>query len=277
LESGLPHEKKSLMIAWGLGILEAMKDPTKRFSDRVDDYVKYRPHYHPDLIRVLKEAFGLGKIWTVADLGSGTGLSSERFLEYGCRVFGVEPNREMRAAAERLYARKANFRSLGGKAEATGIESESVDLYLAGQAFHWFDKASARAEALRILRAPKRALLMWNDWNAADTPFLRDYGAFLDARMPERSEANHRNLQPADFDDFFGKGRWRKTELANGQNVDFEGLKGRLLSASYAPKEGEPGFEETMAELKAVFDRHAVSGSIDFGYTTVLRFGEMAE
>jgi hypothetical protein len=254
-----------------------MKDPTKRFSDRVADYVKYRPHYHPDLIRVLEDAFGLEKSWTVADVGSGTGLSSERFLEHGCRVVGVEPNRDMRAAAERLYAGLPNFKSADGKAEASGIESESVDLYLSGQAFHWFEKASARAEALRILRAPKRALLMWNDWSAIDSPFLKDYNAFLDARMPERSEANHRNLKPEDFDDFFGKGRWRKSELMNGQTVDFVGLKGRLLSASYAPKEGEPGFEETMSDLKAVFDRHAVSGSIEFGYTTVLRFGEMAE
>jgi SAM-dependent methyltransferase len=265
------------MILAALDILRSMKDPTKRFSDRVADYVKYRPHYHPELIRVLKDAFDLDKGWTVADLGSGTGLSSERFLECGCRVLGVEPNREMRAAAEKLYAGLPNFKSVDGRAEASGIESESVDLYLSGQAFHWFDKARARAEALRMLRAPKRALLMWNDWERGDSPFLSDYGAFLDLRMPEHKAADHRDLTEADFNGFFGSARWEKVELRNPRSVDFEGLRGRLLSASYAPKEGEPGFEETMAELKAIFDRHASAGSIEFGYTTVLRFGEMAE
>jgi SAM-dependent methyltransferase len=254
-----------------------MKDPTQRFSDRVADYVRYRPHYPRQIIDILKAEFGLDPSWTVADLGSGTGLSSERFVEAGCSVLGVEPNREMRAAAEARYSGDPNFESVAARAEASGIEADSVDLYVSGQAFHWFDKPGARAEALRILRPPKRALLMWNDWSAGDSPFLRDYGAFLDARMPERGGSDHRNLTEDDFDAFFGKGRWRRSEVRNGQMVNYEGLKGRLLSASYAPKEGDPGFEETMAELKRIFDRHAGVGLIDFGYTTVLRFGEMAE
>jgi SAM-dependent methyltransferase len=252
-----------------------MKDPTKRFSDRVADYVKYRPHYPSAMIRLLEERIGLRKGWTIADIGSGTGISSERFLELGCEVTGVEPNREMREAAEALFSGRPNFRSLEGRAEATLLPTDSVDLYVSGQAFHWFDRSAARVEALRILREPKRALVMWNDWRAGDSPFLRDYDAFLNARMPERAVADHRNLGAVDMDAFFGTGRWEEKRLRNAQVVDFEGLKGRLLSASYAPKEGDPGYGETMVELESIFEEHARDGSLDFGYTTVLYLGEL--
>lgn len=253
-----------------------MKDPTKRFSDRVGDYVKYRPHYPESIPDLLRDGLGLERTWTVVDVGSGTGLSSERFAQYGCAVIGVEPNAEMRSAAELFHSGAPRFRSVDGRAEATGLAPESADLYVSGQAFHWFDRDEARAEALRILRPPKRALLMWNDWERSDSPFLSEYGVFIDARMPEHKAADHRNLADSDFDAFFGKGRWKRAEIPNQQRVDFPGLKGRLLSASYAPKEGDPGFEGTMAELEGIFDRHAVSGLVDLGYTTILRFGEMA-
>jgi SAM-dependent methyltransferase len=252
-----------------------MKDPTERFSDRVADYVRYRPHYPLAIIDLLEERFGLRPDWTIADIGSGTGISCERFLELGCAVIGVEPNREMREAAEAGFADRKNFRSSGGRAEATALEAASVDLCVSGQAFHWFDRPAARAEALRILREPKRALAMWNDWAAGDSPFLRDYASFLDARMPERAKSDHRNLGAADFDAYFGRGRWERATVLNPQRVDFEGLKGRLLSASYAPKRGEVGFEDTMAELQAIFARHASGGLVDFDYTTTLYFGEM--
>jgi SAM-dependent methyltransferase len=254
-----------------------MKDPTARFSDRVADYVKYRPHYPKAIIGILSERLGLQTGWTVADVGSGTGLSSERFLDFGCRVECVEPNRDMRMAAEAAHGGRPNFSSVDGRAEATGLEPHSADLYLSGQAFHWFDKQAARLEALRILKGPKRALLMWNDWNKDDSAFLRDYGAFLDARMPERAESDHRNLGDADFDAFFGRGRWATAEIPNAQRVDFEGLKGRLLSASYAPKQGDPGFGEAMAELKDIYLRHAGPEGLDFGYATRLRFGTIGE
>jgi 16S rRNA A1518/A1519 N6-dimethyltransferase RsmA/KsgA/DIM1 with predicted DNA glycosylase/AP lyase activity len=38
---------------------------------------------------------------TIADVGSGTGILTRLLLEEKLRVFGIEPNDEMRAAAER--------------------------------------------------------------------------------------------------------------------------------------------------------------------------------
>lgn len=254
-----------------------MRDPTERFSDRVANYVKYRPHYPAAMIGVLEERLGLSPSWKVADIGSGTGISSERFLELGCEVFAVEPNREMREAAEAWLGGKPGFRSVDARAEATGLDSSSIDLYVSGQAFHWFDREAARLEALRILRGPKRAIVMWNDWHAGDSAFLSDYDELLKARCPERAQSDHRNLGARDFDAFFGSGAdlWEKLSVANEQRVDFVGLKGRLLSASYAPREGEAGYEETVAELAAIFEKHADGGTVDFGYTTIMYFGEI--
>ncbi len=252
-----------------------MKDPTARFTDRVANYVKYRPRYPKAAIAFLERKAGLRPSWTIADVGSGTGISSGLFLDAGCRVLGVEPNAAMREAAESAFAGRPSFRSIEGRAEATGLEAGSVELYVSGQAFHWFDRPAARAEALRILASPKRALLMWNDWKAEDSPFFRDYDRLLRTRMPGRSESDHRNLGSADFDAFFGRGRWEREVLPNPVRMDLEGLRGRLLSASYSPKPGDSGYGETMAELEELFARHESGGEIEFAYSTVLYLGEI--
>ena len=207
---------------------------------------------------------------------SGTGLSSERFLEAGCVVFGIEPNAEMRFAAEAAFAGAPGFRSREGRAESTGLPECAIDLVVAGQAFHWFDRQVVRLEALRILRPPKCVALMWNDWAAADSPFLADYAALLNRYMPGRKESDHRKLGAPDFDAFFGAGKWERRLLPNLQVLDFDALAGRLASASYAPKPGDSDFEAVDRELRAIFERHASQGRIDFPYTTLVYLGEIA-
>ena len=113
-----------------------MIDPTTRFTTRVDNYVKYRPSYPASIITLLESECGLTRETIVADIGSGTGFMTELFLKFGNRVFGVEPNAEMRVAGERLLAKYPSFRSVNATAEATALPNESVDLIVAGQAFH---------------------------------------------------------------------------------------------------------------------------------------------
>ena len=111
-------------------------DPTRRFSSRVENYIKYRPGYPPAVFRLLESECGLTADSVVADVGSGTGLLSELFLGNGYRVYGIEPNREMREAGERLLSSYTNFKSVGGRAEETTLDDGSVDFVTAGQAFH---------------------------------------------------------------------------------------------------------------------------------------------
>lgn len=90
---------------------------TERFSTRVENYVKYRPHYPSAVIDLLQSECGLNRESIVADVGSGTGILSELFLKHGCSVHGIEPNREMREAGEKLLRDYSNFKSIDGTAE----------------------------------------------------------------------------------------------------------------------------------------------------------------
>lgn len=55
-------------------------DSTKRFSNRVEDYVKYRPHYPREIVSFLADQYDLTNDKLIADIGAGTGISSKPFL-----------------------------------------------------------------------------------------------------------------------------------------------------------------------------------------------------
>jgi ubiquinone/menaquinone biosynthesis C-methylase UbiE len=149
-----------------------MTDPTQRFTNRVDHYTKYRPPYPRAVLDLLRVKCGLTSTSVVADVGSGTGILSQLFLNNGNRVFGIEPNKEMREAGERRLNDHPRFTSVAGTAEATTLDDDSVDLVTAGQAFHWLDPERTRTEFARILEPGGWVVLVWN-WRRKDkTPFL---------------------------------------------------------------------------------------------------------
>ena len=152
---------------------------TSRFSDRVENYVRYRPGYPLEVLVALKTECGLAPSHAIADIASGTGLWTRRLLENGNPVFGVEPNSEMRAAGERLLAGFSKFTSLAGSAEATTLAHQSVYFVTAAQAAHWFDRESARREFVRILQPGGWLVLLWNERLTESTRFLRDYEHLL--------------------------------------------------------------------------------------------------
>jgi SAM-dependent methyltransferase len=249
-------------------------DPTHRFSDRAEDYARYRPGYPPTLIGLVEEHLGLDLRWVVVDLGSGTGLSSEPFLERGLRVVGVEPNAEMRAAAEARLRDNPGFTSVPGRAEDTGLPEASADLAIAGQAFHWFDVAATRDELLRILRAP-RAVVFWNTRRVASTPFLRDYEELLLRYGTDYTQVRHDRERGASLEAFF-QGGYRQEMLPHCQLLDQEGLLGRLLSSSYTPDASDPAREEMLAAAERLYERHQRDGLISLDYDTEVYLGLLA-
>src|SRR5262245_21384964 len=142
--------------------MPAKRTGPERFTDRVENYVRYRPDYPPGVIEVLEREIGLTPEWKIAEIGSGTGLSSQLFLENGNEVYGVEPNLPMRMAAEHYLAGYEGFHSVAGTAEATTLPAGTMHAVVAAQAFHWFDAAAARVETRRILRFNGWAVLLWN-------------------------------------------------------------------------------------------------------------------
>jgi SAM-dependent methyltransferase len=252
-----------------------MRDPTQRFSDRVENYVRYRPRYPAAVIDLLARECGLSPAAVVADIGSGTGISSELFLAAGNTVYGVEPNAEMRAAAETRLAGRLNFVSIPATAEATGLPDAAADFVVAGQAFHWFDLARARPEFSRILKPGGWLVLLWNDRRLDSTPFLVEYENLLQTYATDYREVNHKNLDDAAIAAFYGAGGCRKARFDNEQRFDFEGLKGRLLSSSYAPAPGTRNYKPMLADLRCIFNRCQEDGAVAFEYDTIVYYGRL--
>jgi len=251
------------------------RDPHARFSDRVEDYVKYRPHYSHDVVHALREACDLKPQHLIADVGCGTGMLAERLLENGNTVIGVEPNAEMRLAGEQYLSGWANFRMVKGSAEATTLPSTSVDFVMAGQAFHWFRPAETRTEFARILKPGGWAVLVWHDRNIDSTPFLRAYEDFVRRYSTDYENVTHKYLASYDaLEQFFAPNEMQLIRQHNRQRLDFDGLRGRLLSSSYIPKAGEQ-HEAMMEELPQFFAAHAADDHVTLEYDTKIYCGHL--
>ncbi len=250
-----------------------MRLSTERFSDRVDNYVRYRPHYPHAVLDCLSHECGLSPRAVVADVGSGTGILSELFLRHGNRVLGVEPNRAMReAGADSLRSFEA-FESVDGTAENTTLPAESADFVTAGQAFHWFDVERCRCEFQRILRPGGWVVLAWNE-RREGTLFGQEYLELVRRFAVDYDRVKQKLVNETVLSNFFAGGCETRT-FPNAQTLDFQGLKGRFLSSSYTPQMDHPAYADMEATLRALFDGYAVDGKINFEYDTNVYFGQL--
>jgi SAM-dependent methyltransferase len=250
-----------------------VRDPTQRFSSRVEHYRKYRPGYPPELAALLTQGLRPGA--TVADVGSGTGLLSELLLRAGYSVAGVEPNRAMREAGEAALASWDRFRSVDGTAESTGLADGEVALIAAAQAFHWFDRARTRVEFERILEPGGRVAVIWNDRRKTGTPFLEEYDRLLLEHGTDYARVDHTKITPDEIQAFFGPEGCSIDVFENFQPVDADHLRGRLLSCSYIPGEGEPGYDAVIAACDRLFEKHQRDGRVVIEYDTRVYHGPL--
>lgn len=253
-----------------------LHDSTQRFTDRVADYVKYRPSYPREVVAFAHIDCGVAPHARVADIGAGTGISARLFLEAGHPVVAVEPNTAMRHAADQWLGGYPGYRSAAGTAEATTLGDASVDLVIAAQAFHWFDEAGAKREFARILKPRGVVMLFWNSRLVAGTPFLEGYEALLQRYGVDYQEVAERYGDDAAMARWFGDGFEHKAVFPNAQRLDFDALKGRLMSSSYAPKPGHPNHEPMLAALRELFDATAQDGTVEFAYDTRVYAGRVA-
>ncbi len=247
-----------------------MLSPTERFSTRVENYIRYRPGYPPAIVDLLAAECHLTPASVMADIGFGTGLLTKLFLQHGNRVFGVEPNREMRQAGEHFLQDYPHFTSIAATAEATTLPNHSIDFVTAGQSFHWFNPEATGIEFARILKPYGWVVLVWNERKNSASPFLEAYEKLLQTFAPDYPAVQRQNLD--------GKilGTMMQVRyFENSQNFDFEGLKGRLLSSSYAPEAGQPNHEPMLAELWRIFQIYQENGSVTFEYTTEVYYGQI--
>jgi SAM-dependent methyltransferase len=250
-------------------------DPTARFGKTAEDYERYRPGYPLHLVDWVAEtchapkgARGSGGVpqqTRLVDLGAGTGISARLFAGCGYDVVGVEPSEEMRERA----AAVGGARYVEGCAEATGLPDASADLVIAGQAFHWFEREPTMREIARLLAPGSPSPAACAFWNVrAKTAALREYDAVLKefvARYDERptAEPTMEAIEACPGVTVLGR-----TELANVQQLDREGLLGRAHSSSYVAHDAIniAGLDRALGQL---FDKHSRGGAVDFAYRTL--------
>ncbi len=251
-------------------------DPKARFSSRVENYVKYRPKYPPAVLDILGEKGGMKPDWVVADVGSGTGISCELFLRAGHEVYAVEPNADMRSAAEREHGADPRFHSIAATGEATTLSDASADLVHCAQAFHWLDGAKACAEFRRVVRPGGAVVVVWNERQTDASPFLREYDALLHACGTDYAHVAHKTTSAKELGSLLGLPVERHV-APNAQSFGFEALLGRVMSSSYVPLPGTPGHAPMVASLHDLFDRHAARGRVEFLYSTEVFLARVPE
>lgn len=247
---------------------------TELFSNRADFYVRYRPHYPTEIIPFLKNEIGLRNEWIIADIGSGTGISSELFLENGNSLFAVEPNKEMREFAEKAFKGNTLFHSIDGKAEDTTLPTHSIDMLTASQAFHWFDMDAAKKEFQRIAKKNAYLVLIWNIRNP-NCKFQQAYDDMLTQYAPGFLEVSQRNADEKMIHQFFAPQEVKKHSFSNPQSLNFDELKGRLLSTSYVPLKGNLNHKLILNRLQNIYDEFKVDGQITFEYICKLYYGKI--
>ena len=248
-------------------------DAKQRFSSRVADYIRYRPGYPAPLLGLLRSECSLRPGHVIADIGSGTGFLSELFLKNGNRVYGVEPNKDMRIAGEEYLASYDGFSSIDGSAEATTLDDSSVDFVTAGHSFHWFEPQVARREFVRILKPAGWMVIAWNDRRMEEAPFTRDYENILERFGVDYKTVKASYPEAERIRGFLSD--FAHQDLPNHQVLDWESLTGRMRSSSFTPTEGHPNFAPMMEELRRLFDAYQQDGQVRMDYFTRVYYGHL--
>jgi SAM-dependent methyltransferase len=251
-------------------------DPTLRFSSRVENYCKYRPRYPQEAIEELRQECQLTSASLIADIGSGTGFLSELFLKNDNQVFAVEPNREMREVSVRLLETYSGFHDVDGRAEATTLSDRSIDFVVAGQSFHWFDLPKARNEFLRILKSAGWMMIVWNERDSKASPFMAAYDRVLQTYVTDPTRLAHKQVYETALTDFFGAQGFSTKLFRYQQHLDYEGVKGRLLSSSYTPELKHPNHAPMLSELETVVQAHKTGEHVTLEYITRMYYGRLS-
>ena len=143
--------------------------PQSRFTNRAEDYARYRPSYSSAIIDCILQGLNTDRL-IAADIGAGTGISSRLLADRGVKTIAVEPNAAMREAAREHYLVEWN----DGNAENTKLPDAKVDLITCFQAFHWFNPEPTLKEFARILKSKGRLAAVWHNRDR-DDKFTSEY------------------------------------------------------------------------------------------------------
>lgn len=231
--------------------------------DKAEIYARYRLPYADDAVRFVIDQVGRAGC-AVADIGAGTGLLTRHFLGRAATVYAVEPEPAMRAILERDLK---GVVSVGGTAEATGLPDQSVDLIVAGNAFHRFDPVGALAEFARILRPGGWLAIFSYGFTALPTDDLA-------VRFPQwraRQQEKRLTQSPAHF---YGRGVPTPHSFAQTRTETWTEYWGAVQAGMEAPDAGDDWFPAFEAAHRELFAQRAIDGIWTFQYSTEALLGQ---
>lgn len=244
-----------------------------KFNGMANDYSKYRPNYAKKSINYLIAEAHLTQNSVIADIGSGTGKFSKLLLAEGFKVFGVEPNNDMRQKAEYELKDFENFISILGTSENTTLSDKSIDLITVAQAFHWFDIKKFLIECNRILKENGYIAILYNNGDYS-TEVINSISELSKRYCPKyvgSSGGIERN--PMIFDNFFDE--YTVKVFKNNYQLNMEQFIGLNFSASYAPKIDNPNYELYLKKLIDLFEKYSEQGILEMPNNTICRLGKV--
>jgi SAM-dependent methyltransferase len=236
-------------------------DNTGKFTNKADNYSKYRPSYPQEFIDYLANEAGFGKGSVVADIGAGTGILTKLLLEQVKSVFAVEPNFEMRQVCEKFCGAYKNFIPVDGTAEATALPDRSVDFITVAQAFHWFDRDKAGSEFRRILKPGGKVVLVWNS-RISSNEFIIENDELCRRICPNFNGFSGGTDEDVTIYDFFRDGKCDYRVFNNDRLMPLEEYIGGSLSSSYAPVKGESNYSAFIEGLAKLFEKYSSDGRL---------------
>jgi ubiquinone/menaquinone biosynthesis C-methylase UbiE len=246
-----------------------------RFDNLVENYALYRPKYPDELPALLEQKSLLDKTDIIADIGCGTGISSELFLKNGYNVIGIEPGDKMYAYCKKTLSNYPNFSIVKGNAQNTLLKNTSVNTIIAAQAFHWFNNTEAKKEFLRILKPKGRLIIIWNERLTEENEFSKSYENLIIKYSTDYKSVDHRNITNWQIEEFFKPFNYSFFSLNNKQILDYKGLEGRLLSSSYIIKKTNSKYENMLTELKVLYNKFQINNYIQLNYITKIYAGKI--
>ena len=253
---------------------DANLNPIGYFSDRSEDYEKYRPIHPAAVIDAILADWNVSGQQVAADVGAGTGIGARLLADRGLRVMAIEPNAEMRSVAPP----HPGVEFIAGIAEQIPLATASVDLVTSFQAFHWFNFTQSLQEFQRVLKPGGRLALIWNLWDQT-APVTREYSRLIFAacREQRKPEMQFSTLFKSLRYQLFWRGWWlpyfkdlRCQEFQFHQVLDLPGLIGLARSQGFTPATG-PAFEQMAADLVTFHQRFSnAEGQVRLTYCTRL-------
>jgi ubiquinone/menaquinone biosynthesis C-methylase UbiE len=261
-------------------------DNTNRFTGRAADYDRYRQRYPTEeILSRLRAWCGLTSDWLIADVGAGTGMLAEVFLENSNRVLAVEPNLDMRdkmrACVEQHFGRPApQLEILDATAEDIGLPGASIDMVAVGRAFHWFDQERSLAEFRRVLKPDGWVALIAADrdrdsMDPAYRPQIDAFEAMMSTHGTDYTRVVRSGYSTYDKLKEYFDGEFHHTELPGQRELDWNTFRGHTMSLSVSPQPGHPNHQAFQQALHLYFETYARDGILKLPTTcwiTAARF-----